>query len=647
VSLFAVAAAGQFVLDAVWITNACVLAQIAVALVPGSLFGEPAGAPAPFEFLGRCPRWAARVLPPLTALLVALPTLGLPFLSDDYETLATRGIASSFWAALTADEGSVFYRPAGWGLWWIVGQVDTGDAGFARGLCAALFAVDAALVVPALRRCGASRSLSMAAAILFAVHPLVFETLGWLSNFYSFLALGFSLGAVAALPYRRPRWARMLLTAVLAALACLSKEDAFFIPVLLTAAGARFRLRGILTWAWRTAPATAAVAGVFALRTWQLQGLGGYSHQGTSLMRARIFWGPHYAFLTELPAGYALPLRAGALGVKEWTRDCANLVLPLLLAVGGATRVASRGLTIATVLFAVTAAPTAPLLPVKPDLASARFLFSPSLAVALAAASLCAGAAWSPRARWATIAAYALASVLAVRVNFDAWSRTGAIVRQARSSAESRFAGLPESARVWVIGLPDAVNGVQCFHNAEEFCFRRWLRRPGLRVADAYGPNALLDALFVFDLRTAEMRALPAEEGYALTPSGDSLELDFTSSGSDRGRVRTVELQGIDGRQGEWVLLATSARSRLLIPSVKAPQSAQIRLFVDGFLETGPEEREEMSQAVVSQRTASGIDRRIYSLDAPIPTAGGPFSIELAVPNGARFRVRSLRFAAQ
>jgi hypothetical protein len=53
VSLFAVAAAGQFVLDAVWITNACVLAQIAVALVPGSLFGEPAGAPAPFEFLGR------------------------------------------------------------------------------------------------------------------------------------------------------------------------------------------------------------------------------------------------------------------------------------------------------------------------------------------------------------------------------------------------------------------------------------------------------------------------------------------------------------------------------------------------------------------------------------------------------------------
>ena len=182
---------------------------------------------------------------------------------------AARGAGQqpSFWAALAPVPNDSFFRPVGWAFWWFCGKF-LGDApAAAHAIAALLFAWNAVLLVPALRRSGVPRGVSVASGVLFAAHPAALETVAWLSNAYSLFALGFSLAALACLPVRRRGFLGILPSLVFAALAFLSKEDTYLLPVACVLVGSRFRLRNLGSGARRAAPIFAAAAACLALRS--------------------------------------------------------------------------------------------------------------------------------------------------------------------------------------------------------------------------------------------------------------------------------------------------------------------------------------------------------------------------------------------
>ena len=171
--------------------------------------------------------------------------------------------------------------------------------------------VNAALVVPALRRCGAPRGAAAAAAILFAASPAALETTAWLTNQCSLFAGVFAAAAIATIPFGRPRAARMALPALLAGLAFLSKEETFLLPALAVLVLARFRVRRLPRAALAAWPLFLVLGAVVAARAWMLGGLGGHRDPASHQSQLFLGWmsGPRAALESEAPARYFLPMR--------------------------------------------------------------------------------------------------------------------------------------------------------------------------------------------------------------------------------------------------------------------------------------------------------------------------------------------------
>jgi len=232
---------------------------------------------------------AAMALVALTALLVQAPGLDGPFLWDDLPLLAESDLYTSTDRVGEALEHSLgketfYWRPLATLVFLGESLVHGIDPMGFRAVGALLHAAVAALVFTLLGRIGASRWAALLGALVFAVHPVHAEAVTWPSARFDLLAALASLGCLAALgPAKAGNGSgtsRVRLAAVggLAALALLSKENAFVLPALVLAWDlARDPpdpggVLAVLRKRWR--PALWAAGGLFVVALLRLEVLG-------------------------------------------------------------------------------------------------------------------------------------------------------------------------------------------------------------------------------------------------------------------------------------------------------------------------------------------------------------------------------------
>jgi hypothetical protein len=590
--------------------------------------------------------------PLLAASLVSIPTLFLPYFADDHPLLAERGQQPSFWAALAPVPNDSFFRPVGWAFWWFCGKF-LGDApAAAHAIAALLFAWNAVLLVPALRRSGVPRGVSVASGVLFAAHPAALETVAWLSNAYSLFALGFSLAALACLPVRRRGFLGILPSLVFAALAFLSKEDTYLLPVACVLVGSRFRLRNLGSGARRAAPIFAAAAACLALRSLGLGGIGGYRDPvtGQSLAVQRMTLGLYEAFQSEAPTSYFLPLR------HWWTGNAAlaaryvlPLTFPILLAAGGASPIARAGLLRAAWLGPLGWVLAASIIPVNRSLENARAIYGLAAAVSLAVASLLAGLRFGAKWKWGIVAAYLAACAVVSNTNFTAWRVAAERMRTGVELAASRIPkpGDANIAGILVLGLPDSVLGAVCFRNAVPLAVARGARAENVSIMAPPDELGVFQEVLCVDVRAGKVVSLPEENARRPMAAGESWQLDFAKNGAGRAAVRAIDFVAND-IEGAWSLFPLYHGARLLLPTIEAPAGGRIAVAWEGEC-VRHDGSPGIPTIVVTKRVQGRVRREVFELPAEIPNngEGALLSIELRVPLGATLRLRSMTLTAR
>lgn len=269
---------------------------------PGSAKRRPAGSGGPFGGRAFLLGGLAAVL--LVTALAWLPSLDFGFVYDDREQILAntrlrlddyprKAFVEDLWRFRAPDPdagvpGGQYYRPVFalwlWGNFQLFGESPRGW----HGANLLLHLAVTALVFAFARRLRASASASLAAALLFGLHPIHAENVAWVAGSTDLLLAGWTLGALllaARPPDGSPngRW-RTIASWALFALAAFTKETAYLFPILFSALRwaetgqdgsppipLRERLRAAAAAA--VAPGLAAVA-VFALRWKVLGGLG-------------------------------------------------------------------------------------------------------------------------------------------------------------------------------------------------------------------------------------------------------------------------------------------------------------------------------------------------------------------------------------
>jgi len=531
-------------------------------------------------------RVLAAALPALAALANALPAIRLPYLGDDYLLLEQYGSSKpTIFHAWMPIAGDKWLRPMGWSLWWLYDRLSPLDGTLAHAVNAALLVACAILAVPAMRRCGVPRGIAVAAATIFAAHPIALELVAWATNAYSLLSAGFALAAIASIPVGRLRVRSLVRPALFALAAYLSKEDSYCLPVLAGAAAARFRLRGVR----RAVHVGIAVAVPLALvvvgRVVLLEKGGAYRDPmtGRSLLVERAIRGPLEAVETELPVEYVL-LERRPIGVERrrtWAETARVLLPALLLALGGASAAARRGVPRGAAIFACFLAPTSSVLPVGPELGLVRQLFSPSIGLAVVCASLTAGMPLGRRGRWVAVSAFAGLALAVGRGNVAAWRAAGAEMREAVALATPVVARAPKDARILVYGIPDSVQGAISGRNGAP-AMRRASGRTDVTVfAPVHGYDDL-DVLI--DVRDG--RATDEDPKLAVTLArGESVRF------SDRSQWRVQDARESVDADGSLRLEGYSENASVRFPAIGVPPNAEVAIDVDGDAtwSTGPQ----------------------------------------------------------
>lgn len=173
------------------------------------------------------------------AVLVLLTHAPLLFTPGDFTTwddldtlahnphLAVAGRPASLagLAALWEAPRGHLYIPLTYTVWWGISLLTDTAAGFKWASVGVHLAV-ALLLLATLRRTGASLPIALAAAALFAVHPLTVASVAWVSGLKDLLAGAFGLAAIALLVRSRGEGPAALLATLCFAAALLSKPSA-------------------------------------------------------------------------------------------------------------------------------------------------------------------------------------------------------------------------------------------------------------------------------------------------------------------------------------------------------------------------------------------------------------------------------------
>ena len=177
-----------------------------------------------------------------------------------------------------------------------------------------LHAINTLLLYLLARRLLADDWAGFSAAAIFAVHPLLTETVGYVSSRAGLLCTLFLLAGTWSFLRGLERRAFWILTALCWPLAAASKETGLLLPVLCVAADLSFgklpRRRRIL-FLYLPAGILALVAGGIRLASYLR--LEGGAHRPDLLTQAHVFW--RYVFLFVAPVGQSL---VHEVGVSDW-----------------------------------------------------------------------------------------------------------------------------------------------------------------------------------------------------------------------------------------------------------------------------------------------------------------------------------------
>ena len=175
----------------------------------------------------------AAVLVAGVALLATLPARHGGFVYDDQyylvENPAVSGDASP-WTTILGSDDQALWRPLTVATWRLQWAEDLGAAGRMRLGNVLLHALTSVLVLLVARRLGLGPLGALAAALLFAAHPVHAEAVAWITGRSELLATLLVLAGWLA--HLSPRRGGAALSAALVAAACLAKENALVAPAL-------------------------------------------------------------------------------------------------------------------------------------------------------------------------------------------------------------------------------------------------------------------------------------------------------------------------------------------------------------------------------------------------------------------------------
>jgi hypothetical protein len=385
--------------------------------------------------------WGIAVVLALT-FAVYLPTLRYQFVHDDRGQIVENpavhswhGVPTYFtaqvWAAVKPEELGNYYRPL-FLLWLRINDVVFGDQAWGWHLTTILAHVLATLLVYLLAwRLGIGRDVALLAALIFGLHPAHIETVAWISGVTEPLLGIFLMGALLAYIQSRVNGAGTLkwkvISLVLFALAILEKETALILPGLLLVYewifgrewGRPLEAGRILPWCrdalGRIWPYFLLIALYVPARIYALKG---FNHVVTPLSTAQLvftwpsligFWIRHLVWPTGLSTFYDFP------AVLHPTLR--NFILPAIFDVCvGLMLFACVRRSRPAAFFAVwLVLPLIPLLNIRVfianDFAHDRYLYLPSVGLAVLVAMLLKKVCWGPP-RWLGMPASLLAGGL-------------------------------------------------------------------------------------------------------------------------------------------------------------------------------------------------------------------------------------------
>jgi hypothetical protein len=404
-------------------------------------------------------------------------SLSFFFLSDEFVLI---DLAQSFGfpylvQIFTEPSGDGFFRPLGYISLGLDALWADGDPARWRSVSLGLHVLNSCLVYTLAKRFELTRGAAFLSASLFLMHGTRPEAAVWIAARFDLLAALFSLSTVLLFArYLDKRSARDLSLSVLCCgLALLSKEVAFFLPVmllLLTASRKKERrdsLRALL-------PFVVLTGTVFAYRWWLLGGIGGYVDVATGRPEVLQFDVLSLAkvFVLRLWAILCFPLNSSVEPALVTALAAAAGVASMLWL--ARARLPRRQFLLGlawTVLFAL---PAGHQLLIGPDLEKSRLLYLPSVGFALLL-GLAVSQVPLGRNRRLIAAGLLVFHFTVLQHNLAIWSRVATTAENTCRTAGSLLA--PTTKEVVAYGLPGSLDGVYFFRNGFGHCLERQARR--------------------------------------------------------------------------------------------------------------------------------------------------------------------------
>ena len=476
---------------------------------------------------GRQAPWRAAALVACLGIVMSLPALSLPFLSDDWAHVG--GLTRETPLATPFGYSRPLLKATLWIDWWLWGA-----SGPMFHLANVLLAGAAAgLVVVVGARLTGDPRLALLAGVLFALHPSHVETVAWVAARADALCCVLVLLAALAWERWRERIRGLpLTTLVLFALALGAKETAVVLPaVLLLIEWCHRRKIGVVVVLRGFVPLVALAVSYF-LVVWPL----GQTRGPLAALRPL---GRHtVGVLADFASAAILPARTEIIENHPFAWLAAASVVA-----GGLAVLASFGKR----RLPATAAAAVPafVILLGPSLISFqdRFLFLPTVALSVGLAALLRAA--GSRAR--VVAGLALVAMWLpfTAERWSGWLEAGRASRRlvGALTAESLR---PDTGMIFVVNMPHRVAGAPVLAD-----FRRAIALSGGRPVDVE-----YAALIDYPCADAETLAGPADQAILTTPKAAEIALlvppglfcrvVWSASGSMEGGVDTV-IAGVNG----------------------------------------------------------------------------------------------------
>lgn len=385
-------------------------------------------------------------------------------------------------------------------------------------------------------------SPALAAALLFAVHPLHVEAVTYVAGRSDPLAAAFML--IAMLAFRRGGRGGATLSAAAYALALLAREAAVVLPLLLVVVDrippdrGRRPPRAYLPYAF-------VLAAYLVLRTFAVAGTGATPPTAAVPLAHRVlttaFVVLDYLRVWVVPAGLHMERTVAPIAALTEPRALAGAAtIAALITVTAATRRRAWPVALGLAWFLVALLPVANLVPLATFMAE-HWLYVPTMGLALAAGWLVATVAAGGRARRAVAVA---AAAILIAAYGAATLRRNRDWRDARTLYESLVPLAPESVRVRVdlAGAYQEAGEVDRARALYEETIRRWPDAP--ETADAWNNlgNIEREAGRLDAALAAYERALAANPRNVSALNGRALALQQLGRSDDAERALVTAL---------------------------------------------------------------------------------------------------------